>query len=281
VAETFKIISRLAPWPIRQLKSMVMLLAIDVGNTNITLGLHDGQDWRRQWRLRTVHDKTVDEYGVYLNALVREANASGQINASILSSVVPPLTAKFVSVCQDYLGQSPLLVNADTETGIRILTDNPAEVGADRIVNAAAAYALFPGPSIVIDMGTATTFDAISSDGGLLGVAIAPGLSLAASALSQRAAQLGTVALEGPPQAIGRTTVHAMQSGLVFGYVSLIEGMVQRIRTEMNVEGVTIIGTGGLISVIVPHTHILDHVEPWLTLTGLRIIHELNGLHER
>jgi type III pantothenate kinase len=258
-----------------------MLLAIDVGNTNITLGLYDGERWRRQWRLRTVHDKTVDEYGVYLNSLLHESAASGQVDASILSSVVPPLTATFTAVCHDYLGQTPLLVTDQTKTGIRVLTENPAEVGADRIVNAAAAYALFPGASIVIDMGTATTFDAISPDGGLLGVAIAPGLGLAANALAKRAAQLGTVALEAPPKAIGRNTVHAMQSGLIFGYVSLIEGMVRRIRDEMNEDSVTIIGTGGLISAIVPHTDILDQVEPWLTLTGLRVIHELNADHDQ
>ncbi|MGD8584404.1 MAG: type III pantothenate kinase [Chloroflexota bacterium] len=258
-----------------------MLLAIDVGNTNITLGLYDGERWRRQWRLRTVHDKTVDEYGVYLNSLLHESAASGQVDASILSSVVPPLTATFTAVCHDYLGQTPLLVTDQTKTGIRVLTENPAEVGADRIVNAAAAYALFPGASIVIDMGTATTFDAISPDGGLLGVAIAPGLGLAANALAKRAAQLGTVALEAPPKAIGRNTVHAMQSGLIFGYVSLIEGMVRRIRDEMNEDSVTIIGTGGLISAIVPHTDILDQVEPWLTLTGLRVIHELNANHDQ
>lgn len=260
---------------------MIMLLAIDVGNTNITLGLFDGRHWLRQWRLRTVHDQTVDEYGVYLKALLRDAGASDQVRASVLSSVVPPLTATFVAVCRDYLGRPPLLVTSKTKTGIEVRTENPTEVGADRIVNAAAAYALFPGASIVIDMGTATTFDAISPDGGLLGVAISPGLGLAASALSQRAAQLGTVALEAPPHAIGRNTVHAMQSGLVFGYVSLIEGMVRRIRAEMEDDNPTIIGTGGLISTIVPHTNILDHVEPWLTLTGLRIIHELNSAHDQ
>ena len=260
---------------------MIMLLAIDVGNTNITLGLYNGDAWLSQWRLRTVHDQTVDEYGVYLKALLREAGADGQVQAVILSSVVPPLTTTFAAVCQDYLGQVPLMVDENTRTGIGILTDNPAEVGADRIVNAAAAYALYPEASIVIDMGTATTFDAISADGYLIGVAIAPGLGLAANALSQRAAQLGRVALEAPPRAIGKNTVHAMQSGLIFGYVSLIEGMVNRIRVEMNSDVVQIIGTGGLISVIVPHTDIINHVEPWLTLTGLRVIFELNSAHGR
>jgi type III pantothenate kinase len=255
-----------------------MLLAIDVGNTNITLGLWDGQQWRRQWRLRTVHDQTVDEYGVYLKTLLRECEVSNSINAAVLSSVVPPLTKTFLVVCSNYLGQDALLVNHETLTGINIRTENPAEVGADRIVNATAAYHLFPGPSIIIDMGTATTFDAVSANGELLGVAIAPGLGLAADALSNRAAQLGRVALEGPPQAIGRNTIQAMQSGLIFGYVSLIEGMVGRFRSEMNVSGTQVIGTGGLITAITPHTTLIDHVEPWLTLTGLQIIYQLNRL---
>jgi type III pantothenate kinase len=267
--------------PARRLKLMVMLLAIDVGNTNITLGLYDGVAWLSQWRLRTVHDQTIDEYGVYLKALLREAGSEGRVKAVVLSSVVPPLTATFASVCRDYLNQTPLMVDENTRTGIGILTDNPAEVGADRIVNAAAAYALYPEASIVIDMGTATTFDAISAGGDLIGVAIAPGLGLAANALSQRAAQLGRVALEAPPKAIGKNTVHAMQSGLIFGYVSLIEGMVRRIRDEMSAGKVQIIGTGGLISAIVPHTDIINHVEPWLTLTGLRVIHELNAAYDR
>jgi type III pantothenate kinase len=156
------------------------------------------------------------------------------------------------------------------------MTDNPAEVGADRIVNAAAAFHLYPGNSIVIDMGTATTFDAVSSKGELLGVAIAPGLGLAAEALSTRAAQLGRVALEAPPNAIGKNTVHAMQSGLIFGYASLINGMVSRFKVEMNAHDANVIGTGGLITSIIPHTDVINIVEPWLTLIGLREIYRLN-----
>ncbi len=253
-----------------------MLLAIDVGNTNITLGLWDGHEWRRQWRLRTVHEQTVDEYGVYLKTLLRECNSSEDVDGAILSSVVPPLTGTFVSVCQEFLGQDAILVDSETSTGVRIITDNPAEVGTDRIVNASAAYHLYPGPSIIIDMGTATTFDAVSANGDLIGVAIAPGLELAAEALSKRAAQLGQVALVAPPHAIGRNTIHAMQSGLVFGYVSLIEGMVRRFMSEMEELGVQVIGTGGLITAITPHTTIIEHVEPWLTLTGLQIIYDMN-----
>lgn len=261
-----------------------MLLAVDVGNTNITLGLWNGQSWDNQWRLRTVHDQTVDEYGVYLKSLLREVNAAEKITAAILSSVVPPLTSTFISVCKIYLGLEPMLVNSQTDTGIQIVTDNPAEVGADRIVDAAAAHHLYPGYSIVVDIGTATTFDVVSDKGELLGVAIAPGLGVAAAALSSRAAQLGRVALEAPPQAIGRNTVHAMQSGLIFGYVGLIEGLIQRITAELNQQFATpnepikpqVIGTGGLITIIAPETDVIDHIAPWLTLTGLKIIYERN-----
>ena len=254
-----------------------MLMAIDIGNTNITLGLCDGQQWLRQWRLRTVHDMTVDEYGVYLKALLGGLDTAAVVDGVIISCVVPPLTTTFAEVSRSYLGQEALQVDAETDTGIRILTENPAEVGADRIVNAAAAHYLYTGPSIVVDMGTATTLDVVSAAGELLGVVIAPGLGLAADALSSRAAQLGRVALEAPPTAIGRNTVQAMQSGLVFGYVGLIEGMIRRICDELETEDVRVIGTGGLISNIAAHTSMIDHVEPWLTLTGLEVIYRLNG----
>jgi type III pantothenate kinase len=253
-----------------------MLLAIDIGNTNITLGLWDSHEWRRQWRLRTVHDMTVDEYGVYLKALLREANADTAVDAVIMSSVVPPLNLTFAEVCRDYLDIDAIQVTSETKTGIVINTENPAEVGADRIVNAAAAYRLCQGPAVVVDMGTATTFDAIADKGVLVGVAIAPGLGLAAEALASRAAQLGRVALEAPPKAIGRNTVQAMQSGLVYGYVALIEGMVQRFKNELGVANIQVVGTGGMISIITPHTGVVDHVHPWLTLDGLLAIYKLN-----
>jgi type III pantothenate kinase len=254
-----------------------MLLAIDIGNTNITLGLWDDLEWRRQWRLRTVHDMTVDEYGVYLKALLREANADTAVDSVIMSSVVPQLNLTFAEVCRDYLDIDAIQVTSETNTGISIKTENPAEVGADRIVNAVAAYQLCEGPAVVVDMGTATTFDAISDIGELLGVAIAPGLGLAAEALASRAAQLGRVALEAPPQAIGRNTVQAMQSGLVFGYVALIDGMVQRFKKELGLANVQVVGTGGMISIITPHTNAIDHVHPWLTLDGLLAIYKLNN----
>jgi type III pantothenate kinase len=219
---------------------------------------------------------TVDEYGVYLTTLLDGAEANRHINDVVMSSVVPPLTSTFATVCRDYLQAEPLLVTLETKTGIEVVTENPAEVGADRIVNAAGAHHLYGDNLIIVDMGTATTFDVVSSAGQLVGVAISPGLSLAASALSSHAAQLGHVALEAPPRAVGKNTVHAMQSGLVFGFVALIEGMVARLSAEMAWEKYRVIGTGGLIDVISRETEVINNLEPWLTLHGLQVIFDLN-----
>lgn len=264
---------RLAPSP-GALYNPPMLLAIDVGNTNITLGLWDGERWQQQWRLRTIHNQTVDEYGIYLNTLLRAGDAGYAVDHAILSSVVPQLSQTFHDACRRYLNVIPLRVTHDTDSGIRVATEFPAEVGADRIVNAAAAYQLYPGASIIVDMGTATTLDVVSETGALIGVVIAPGLEVAAEALTGRAAQLSRVALEAPPQALGRNTVHAMQSGLIFGYTALVEGLVHRLRTELELPHAPVVGTGGLIRLIAPHTNVISHIEPWLTLTGLRLISE-------
>jgi type III pantothenate kinase len=251
-----------------------MLLAIDIGNTNITLGVWDGRAWLRQWRLGTVHERTVDEYGIILKALLYDANAA--IDQVIMSSVVPPLTGIFTAVSQQYLGRPALQVQPGLDTGIHIGTENPSQVGMDRVVNATAAYHIYPGPSIIVDMGTATKVDVVSAAGELIGGVIAPGLRVAADALISRAAQLSRVALEAPPQVLGRNTIHAVQSGLIYGYASLIEGLVRRLINEHPDAGQTIsvIGTGGLIHLIAPHTGVIDHTDPWLTLTGLRLISE-------
>jgi type III pantothenate kinase len=236
-----------------------MLLAIDIGNTNVTLGLWDGDRWRHQWRLRTVHQKTADEYGLAVRNLLREFDLIGAIHQVVMASVVPPLTATFEAACRRYLELTPLPVRSDSQRAIVVKVDHPAEVGADRIANAVAAA------------------------GELLGVAIAPGIQLAHDALASRTAQLSRVALAAPPAAIGRNTVTAMQSGLVFGYVGLVEGLVGRLAGEiMKLEAaegrperpVRVIGTGGLIHIIAPHTPLLDHVDPWLTLDGIRLIGE-------
>lgn len=253
-----------------------MLLAIDIGNTQVALGVWDGRAWRKQWRLRTIHDQTSDEYGTVLVSLLREAELLTQVTAVILSSVVPALTRTFNQLSNEYLHLEPLIINSTVDTGIVIRTDYPQEVGADRIVNAVAAFHDYPGPSIVIDIGTATTFDVISSAGELLGVAIAPGLGLAADALVARAAQLPQVPLQAPQHAIGRNTVEAMQSGLIFGYAGLVDSMVARLLAEHpdKPHTVTIIGTGGLIGAVAPYTSTIQQVDRSLTLTGLRLIYE-------
>jgi type III pantothenate kinase len=251
-----------------------MLLAIDIGNTNITMGLWDGRSWQYQWRLRTVHEKTVDEYGIELNVLLRTYHLDGAVQRVIIASVVPALTPTFAQTSQRYLAQTAVLIHHTLDLGITIGTDNPAEVGVDRLVNAVAAHAAYPGPSIVIDMGTATKFDVISAAGQLCGGVIVPGLRLAADSLTQRAAQLRGVSLEAPPGVMGTNTVHAIQSGLIYGYVSLIEGMVARLRAVHPDRDRTlrVIGTGGQIDLVTAHLPLLDVVDPWLTLTGLRLI---------
>ena len=253
-----------------------MLLAIDIGNTNIAFGLYEGEHLGPRWRIRTIHDKTSDEYGVLLDQLFRHRGyRPGQVVGTAIASVVPPLTPIFHRACQDYLGQTPLVVDAGVRTGVRIRVDNPREVGADRVVDAAAVHALYGGPACVVDLGTATTFDAISAEGDYLGGAIAPGIGISAQALFERTAKLPRVELIRPPSVIGRNTPHAMQSGLLFGYVGLVEGMVARFKTELGAKA-RVIATGGLAEVIARETEIIDIVDPWLTLSGLRIIYRLN-----
>lgn len=253
-----------------------MLLAIDIGNTNITLGLYNGETLGPRWRLATVHDRMPDEYGLqFLGLLSHAGRAPAELTGICLASVVPPLTGKVVEACRNYLGHDPLVVDAGVKTGVRILYEDPRAVGADRIVDAAAVQRLYGGPACVVDFGTATTFDGISAKGEYLGGAIAPGITIAAEALFLRTAKLPRVDLQRPPTAIGRNTVHAMQSGLIFGYVALVEGMVARFRQELGPE-MKVIGTGGLTEIIARETNVIQILAPWLTLDGLRIIWELN-----
>ncbi len=253
-----------------------MLFAIDIGNTTITLGLYEGERPGPRWRLETVRSRLPDEYGLMLLALLANAGLSkGDIRAVALSSVVPPLTGTWGDVCRRWLGVEPLVVETGVKTGVRVLYDDPKQVGADRIVNAAAVKALWGGPACIVDFGTGTTFDALSARGEYLGGAIAPGIGIAAEALHARAAKLPRVDLVRPPFAIGRNTEHALQSGLVFGYVGLVEGMVARFRAELGPE-MKVIATGGYGELIARETAVLGVVAPWLTLDGLRIIHALN-----
>lgn len=253
-----------------------MLFCIDIGNTNITLGLYAGEALVSHWRLATDHDRMPDEFAMQLVALFTYAQLSAKdVDGIALASVVPPLTGKWVEVCRTYLRCEPLVVDATTKTGIQILYDNPQAVGADRIVDAVAAYRLYGGPACVVDFGTATTFDAITATGDYLGGAIVPGIGISADALFQRAAKLPKVDIARPPTAIGRNTVHAMQSGLLFGYVGLVEGMVARFRVELGPQ-MKVIGTGGLASIIAQETTVIEHIAPWLTLDGLRMVYAMN-----
>ncbi|MGQ9468030.1 MAG: type III pantothenate kinase [Anaerolineae bacterium] len=258
-----------------------MLLCIDIGNTNITFGLYEGATLGPRWRIRTIHDKMPDEYGILMLQLFRHRGyAPEDVTGVSIASVVPPLTSIFDAVCREYLGQEPLIVDAGVRTGVRIRYDNPREVGADRVVDAAAVRALYGTPACVVDFGTATTFDAISADGDYLGGAIAPGIGIAAEALFTRTAKLPRVDIARPPSVIGRNTVQSIQSGLLFGYVGLVEGMVARFRAELGPD-MRVVATGGLAPLIARETPVIEIVDPWLTLHGLRIIYELNRLPSR
>jgi len=253
-----------------------MLLCINIGNTNIALGLWGKDKWLAYWRVRTVRDQMPDEYAILLKALLRESGYDWEtIARAVIASVVPPLTPVFNELFQRYLGTEPLIVGPGVRTGLRIRIDNPVELGADLVADAVAAYHHFRSACIIVDFGTATTFSAVSKEGDFMGVAIAPGLGVAAEALSSHTAQLPRVSLVPPPAAIGKNTVHSMQSGLIFGYVGLVEGLIRRIRTELG--GVAqVIATGGLSSVLAPLTSEINVVDPWLTLEGLRLISERN-----
>ena len=252
------------------------LLAIDIGNTNIVLGLYDGERLAMQWRIATDHARMPDEYAMLLFDLFDRAGWDlDSVQGIVVASVVPPLTGTFVEVGERYFGQSPLVVDAGVRTGVRIRYDSPRDVGADRVVNAVAAYRLYGGPACVVDFGTGTTFDAISAEGDYLGGAIAPGIHMAAEALFVRTAKLPRIDIARPPRAIGTNTVHAMQSGLLFGYVGLVEGMVARFREELGPD-MRVIATGGLAHVIAAETDVIEVVDQELTLKGLRFIWEMN-----
>jgi type III pantothenate kinase len=254
-----------------------MLLAIDVGNTNIHFGLHDGQSWCNTWRARTVPLKMSDEYAVLLRSFFAEEGVTFEdVSAVVLASVVPALTATLIQMSERYMKQTPLNIEPGVKTGIRVLLDNPREVGPDRVVNAVAARKLFGAPAIVIDFGTATTYDVLSAEGDYLGGAIAPGVRLAHDALVSWTARLYKVDLAPPPAAIGHNTAHAMQSGLFLGYVAMIEGLVARIRAELQSPSVKVIATGGLAPLFAEHTRVIEEIAPYLTLDGMRLIWELN-----
>ena len=252
------------------------LLVIDIGNTNLTIGIFVGEELRWHWRLATEHRKMPDEYGLQFLGLLQHAGIQkNQLIGVALSSVVPQLTSKVAQASKKYLGVEPIIVDSGIKTGIKILYEDPKTVGADRICDAVAVKKYFGGPACVIDFGTATTFNAINSEGEYLGGAITAGVQLAAEALYTYAAKLPKIDIQRPPSIIGRNTIHAMQSGLLFGYVSMVEGMVARFRDELGPD-MKVIATGGLAELISSQTNVITHFSPWLTLDGLRLIWEMN-----
>jgi len=253
-----------------------MLLCIDIGNTNIMLGLFVGDELGPHWRLSTDHDRMPDEFAMQLiNLLTYAGIATKDITGIAIASGVPTLTSRWTRLCHRYFDMDPLIVSGRMKTGLTILYDNPDAVGADRVVDAAAAFARYGGPLCIVDFGTATTFEAITAAGEYLGGAIAPGIGVAAEALAMRAARLPEVDVAKPPSVIGRNTVHSMQSGLFYGYVSLVEGMVARFKAELGAD-TKVVSTGGLAPLVAGATDVIDIIAPWLTLEGLRMLYEMN-----
>lgn len=253
-----------------------MLLVIDVGNTNIVLGIFDGKTLLDHWRISTDRLRTTDEYGVLVRNLfyLNHAN-SEEIDAIIISSVVPSVMPTLERMCQRYFGIAPLIIGPGIRTGMDIKYDNPREVGADRIVNAVAAYELYGGPVIIIDFGTATTFCAVDKKGDYLGGSICPGIGISTDALVQRTALLPRIEVRRTDRVICRNTVESMQAGVYYGFVGQVDGIVSRMRRELGTNA-RVVATGGLAVIIAPATKSIDLVEPMLTLEGLRIIYERN-----
>lgn len=259
-----------------------MLLCIDIGNTNVKFGLYDGSAWQGIWRAVTVPAKMGDEYAVLLGDFFHDAGLHfANVQSIVLASVVPTLTPAIVEMNERYMHRTPLIVRPGIKTGLRIRIENPHALGADRLVNVAAAQALFGGPAIVVDLGTATKWEVLTAGGDYLGGAIAPGVGLAPGALAMGAALLYRVEVAPPPSVIGKSSITAMQSGIFWGSIAMVEGLVGRIKAELRRRDpahpdVRVIATGGLAPVLREHTEVIDEYVPFLTLEGLRVIWELN-----
>ena len=253
-----------------------MLLVVDAGNTNIVFAVHDGASWRGTWRIATEPQRTSDEYAVWLLTLL---NLSGlkpaEVEQAVIGTVVPAALYHLRRLCRDWFQTEPLVARSNLDWGFDIRVDNPAEVGADRLLNTLAAHQLHVGPLIVIDFGTATTFDVVDSDGAYLGGVIAPGINLSIEALHRAAARLPRIGIGRPQAVIGRSTIPAMQSGIYWGYVGLIEGLITRMRAEYD-KPLRVIATGGLAPLLAEGTTIIDMIDPDLTLDGLRLLAERN-----
>jgi len=255
-----------------------MILTMDIGNTNTVLGLYQGDKLKTHWRISTNRNKTPDEYGMLFKNLFESADIDNQaVNSIIISSVVPPILRILKKTSYRYFNVNPLVVGPGVKTGMNIKTDNPKEVGADRIVNAVAAGKLYDGPLIIVDFGTATTFCAVSAKGEYLGGSIAPGIGISAEALFSQSAKLPRIELIEPGRAIGKNTIDGMKSGIVYGFVGQVEYLVKKFKQELS-EDAAVIATGGLVSLIAAETDSIDYVEPFLTLKGLKYIADINGM---
>ena len=254
-----------------------MLLAIDIGNSNIVMGTYVEDKLMKHWRISTDRQKTGDEYGMLINDLFRYQGVEiTDIDDIIISSVVPPLVVPFVKMCERYFNIKPLMVGPGIKTGIVLHYENPRAIGADRIVNVIGAYELYGGPSIVIDIGTATTFDVVSETGDFMGGVIAPGIMASSDALFNATAKLPRVELVPPKNIICHNTIHGMQAGIIFGYVGQIDEIVRRIKEEYAVPNISVIATGGLATMIYKESKTIDKIDHFLTLTGLRVLYERN-----
>ncbi len=254
-----------------------MLLAIDVGNTNIKYGVYDGDKLLASFRVTSRLTRTADEYGsVLVNLLSTSGIDKREIKGIILSSVIPSLNYTICHMCEYFFSISPIMVGPGIKTGLNIKADNPKEVGADIIVNSVSAFKKYGGPVVVIDFGTATTFDVISEKGELLGVVIAPGIKTSLEGLATKTAQLPMVELESPKTVIGKNTKHCMQSGLIFGFAGLVENIISKIKKELKVDAIRVVATGGLGEIIAKEVKCINVVDRTLTLDGLKSIYQLN-----
>lgn len=254
-----------------------MLLVFDVGNTNMVLGVYEGTELKKHWRINTDKEKTSDEYGILISNLFQYDKVDmNSITDVIISSVVPNVMHSLENFCIKYCNKKPLIVGPGIKTGLNIKYDNPKQVGADRIVNAVAAIEKYKSPMIIIDFGTATTFCAISEKGDYLGGTIAPGIKISSEALFQRASKLPRVELAKPGTAICKNTVSAMQSGIIYGYVGLVDKIISMMKSELGRDDIKVIATGGLSVLIASETDSIDYVDKFLTLEGLRLIYDKN-----